>query len=146
LYAITPAFTFVAVRQPEVLLRRDVAEHRGAVPADHRRTNRRRDVIVFGRDIGGQRPERVEGRFLATLELFLHVFFDEVHGTWPGHFVNSPAPWSHAIWFSSPCVFSSANCASSFASAMDPGRSPSPSENDTSYVRMISQISRSACR
>ena len=32
----------------------------------------------------------------------------------------------------SPWVFSSANCGSSFASAMEPGRKPSPSENDTS--------------
>ena len=30
----------VAVRQAQVFLRRDVAEHRRAVPADHRRADR----------------------------------------------------------------------------------------------------------
>ena len=39
---------------------------------------------------------------------------------------------SKARFVSSPCVFSSANCASSLASAMEPGRRPSPMENDTS--------------
>ena len=63
-------------------------------------------------------------------------------GTWPGPSFITCTSYSHAIRVSSPCVLSSANCASSFASAIDPGRRPSPSENDTSYARMISQISR----
>ncbi len=63
-------------------------------------------------------------------------------GTWPGPSFIVCTSNSHAILFSSPCVFSSANCASSFASAIEPGRRPSPSEKLTSYARMISQISR----
>ena len=51
---------------------------------------------------------------------------------WPGPSFITWTSYSHAMRFSSPCVFSSANCASSFASAIDPGRRPSPSENDTS--------------
>src|SRR5436305_696026 len=41
--------------------------------------------------------------------------------------------YSQAFFVNSPRVFSSANCASSLASAMQPGRRPSPSEFDTSY-------------
>ena len=78
----------VAIRQAEVLLRRDVAQHRRAVPADHRGADRRRDVVVSGCDVGGQRAERVEGRFTAPIELLLHVLFDEVHGNVPRAFVH----------------------------------------------------------
>ena len=53
------------VRQAQVLLGRDVAEHGRAVPADHGRADGRRDVVVARRDVGHQRPERVEGRLVA---------------------------------------------------------------------------------
>ena len=53
-------------------------------------------------------------------------------GMWPGPSFITCTPCSHAIAVSSPWVFSSANWASSLASAMLPGRSPSPSENETS--------------
>ncbi|KGD50920.1 hypothetical protein DP43_4898 [Burkholderia pseudomallei] len=69
----------VLVRQPEVLLRRHVAQHRGAEPADHRGADARRDVVVARRDVGGQRPERVERRFLAPVELKIHVLLDQLH-------------------------------------------------------------------
>ena len=39
----------VGVGQAEVLLGRDVAEHRGSVPADHRRADGAGDVVVAGR-------------------------------------------------------------------------------------------------
>ena len=60
-------FDVVAVRQAEVLLGRDVAEHGAAEPADHRGADAAGDVIVTGGDIGGQRPEGVEGGFAAGL-------------------------------------------------------------------------------
>ena len=50
----------VAVGQAEMLLGRDVAEHRRAVPADHRRADAAGDVVIARRDIGDERPERVE--------------------------------------------------------------------------------------
>ena len=53
-------------------------------------------------------------------------------GTWPGPSFITWTSYSQAILVSSPCVCSSANCASSFASAIEPGRRPSPSENETS--------------
>ena len=40
---------------------------------------------------------------------------------------------AQARFVSSPCVLSSANCAASLASAMHPGRRPSPIESEMSY-------------
>src|SRR3989454_10782952 len=54
----------LAVGQAEVLLGGDVAEHRGAEPADHRGADRRGDVVVAGGDVGRERTERAERRFL----------------------------------------------------------------------------------
>ena len=73
-------FHVFLVRQAEVFLGRDVAKHRAAIPADHRRADAAGDVVVAGRDVGGERPERVERRFAAPLELLGHVFLDHVHG------------------------------------------------------------------
>ena len=64
------------VRQAEVLLRRDVAEHRGAGGAGHRRADGARDVVVARRDVGDERPEDVERRLVAELDLLLHVHLD----------------------------------------------------------------------
>ena len=49
-------------------------------------------------------------------------------GTWPGPSIITWQPFSQAILVSSPSVSSSANCARSLASAIEPGRRPSPSE------------------
>ena len=123
----------VAVRQAEVLLRRDVAEHRRAVPADHRRADRRRDVVVAGRDVGRERAERVERRLVAPFELLLHVLLDEMHGDVAGAFV-------HHLDVVLPGDAASARPASSARRTAprrsrrrsSPGRRPSPSENETS--------------
>ena len=61
-------------------------------------------------------------------------------GTWPGPSIITWQPLSQAIFVSSPSVSSSANWARSLASAMQPGRRPSPSENATSYFFITSQI------
>ena len=79
LYAMMPSLTSVLFGKAEVLLRRHVAEHRGAVPADHRRADRAGDVVVAGRDVGGERPQRVERRLAAQPQLLLHVVLDQVH-------------------------------------------------------------------
>src|SRR5579884_1902666 len=81
-----PVFDILLVRQAEMLFGRDVTEHRRAVPADHRRTDRTGDVIVPRRDVGNERPERVERRFFTDLELLVHVLFDEVHWNVSGAF------------------------------------------------------------
>src|SRR3546814_10089208 len=49
----------VAVGQAQMLLGRDVAEHRGAVPADHRGADAVGDMVVTRRDVGGERTERI---------------------------------------------------------------------------------------
>ena len=69
----------VAVGQAQVLLGRDVAEHRRAEHADHRRADRRGDVVVRRGDVRGQRAERVERRLVADLLLEVHVLLDLVH-------------------------------------------------------------------
>src|SRR5579883_880811 len=55
----------VAVGQAEMLLGRDVAEHRRAEPADHRGADARGDVVVARRDVGDERSQRVERRLAA---------------------------------------------------------------------------------
>jgi hypothetical protein len=44
-------FHVLLVRQPEMLLGRDLAQHRGTVPADHRCADRAGDVVVPRRDV-----------------------------------------------------------------------------------------------
>jgi len=69
----------LAVRQPEVLLGGDVAQHRGAGLGDDCSTDRTGDVVVAGGDVGGQRAQRVEGCLLAELLFQTHVLDDLVH-------------------------------------------------------------------
>ena len=52
----------------------------GDVAHDQRGTDARSDVVVAGCDICRERSQRIEGRFVAVLELHLHVFFDQLHG------------------------------------------------------------------
>src|SRR6185503_8489973 len=75
-YAILHVFL---VRQSEVFFRRDITQHRGAKPPNHRRSNRRSNMIVSGSDVGREWTKRVERRFMTSLELLLHVYFDQVH-------------------------------------------------------------------
>ena len=81
-------FHVLLVRQAEVFLGRNVAEHRAAIPANHRRTDAAGDVVVAGRDVGGERPERVERRFAAPFELLVHVLLDHVQRHVAGAFVH----------------------------------------------------------
>ena len=62
-----------------MLLRRDIAEHRRSVPADHRRADRARDVIITRCDIRRQRAEGVKRRFMTAIQLLGHVFMNEMH-------------------------------------------------------------------
>src|SRR5450830_986789 len=67
------------VGQAQMFLRCDVAQHRCAVPADLRGADAGSDVVVTRRDVGGQGSQRVERRFVALLQLQVHVFLDQVH-------------------------------------------------------------------
>ena len=62
-----------------MLFRRHVAEHGAAEPADHRRPNARREVVIARRNIGSQRPQGVERCFVAVLQLLGHVAADHLH-------------------------------------------------------------------
>ena len=74
------------VGQAEVLFRRDVAEHRRAVPADHGRADGGGDVVVAGGDVGDERAEDVEGRAVAELDFLVDLLLDLVHGDVAGAF------------------------------------------------------------
>src|SRR5439155_25963161 len=76
------------VGKAEMFFGRDVTEHGGAVPADHGGANRAGDVIVTGRDVGGEWAQGVERRFVAPGELLLHILLDHVHGDVTGAFVH----------------------------------------------------------
>jgi len=124
-----PLLDVVGVRQAEVLLGRHVTEHRRAVPADDRRADRRGDVVVARRDVGHERSEGVEGRLVADPLLLADVHLELVQRDVAG-------PLHHHLG-----VRSSANWAASDASAIEPGRRPSPSEIVTSCARQISRTS-----
>jgi len=70
----------IPVRQTQMLFGRYITQHRRTKPADHGCTNARRNMIIAGRNIGGERPQRIERSFAAFLQLFFHVHFDLVHG------------------------------------------------------------------
>lgn len=53
--------------QSQMFFRGHLAEHRAAIPTDHRRADAAGDVAVAGRDVGGERPEDVERHFVTPL-------------------------------------------------------------------------------
>src|SRR3989449_2485468 len=73
-------------RSTQVLLRRDVAQHRCAVPANHRRADGAGDVVVARRDINYQRSEGIERRLVAQLHFLLHLELDLIHRDVPRAF------------------------------------------------------------
>ncbi len=88
----------VCIRKSEMLLGRHVAQHVRPEPADHCCTDGARDVIVARRDVGHERPQRVEGRFVADPLRSLHVHLDLVHRDVSG-------PFDHHLDVALPCAF-----------------------------------------
>ena len=72
-------FNVLFIRQTEMLFRRDITQHCCTKPADHRRSNAARNMVVARSNVCRQRPERVEWRLTADLKLLVHVLFDQVH-------------------------------------------------------------------
>ena len=66
-------------RQAEVFFGRDVAQHGTPVPADHRRPDTRRNVVISWCDVGGEGPQGIERGLVTRLQLPFHVFMDHVH-------------------------------------------------------------------
>jgi len=60
---------YFLVGQTEMFLGRDVTKHGATEPANHRRADGARDVVVARRDVGGEWAERVKRRFTAPFEL-----------------------------------------------------------------------------
>jgi hypothetical protein len=135
----------VHLGQAQVLFRGHVAQHARAVVPGRRGADGAGDVVVAGEHVGHERPEHVERRAMTDGALQLHVELDLVEG----HVARALDHDLHAL---APGALGQlaqrrqlGQLRASVASARPPGRRPSPSENDTSYSRMISQMSRSAC-
>ena len=76
-------FDILFVGQPQVLLRSNVAKHRGPEPADQRGSDSAGDVVISRRRIGDERPQRIKGRLMTHGKLPVHVLFDLVHRDMP---------------------------------------------------------------
>ncbi len=111
-----PLFDILFVGQAEMLFRRDIAQHGAAEPADHCRADTGGEMVVARRDISGERPQGVERRFVAVLQLFGYIAADHLHRHVAGPSIITCTSYSQAIFVSSPRVRSSENCASSLAS------------------------------
>src|SRR5262245_54917782 len=74
------------VGKTKMFFRRNVAEHRSAKPSDHRRADRRSNVIVSRRYVGDQRPQRIERSFVTDCQLALDVLFYQVKWNVPRSF------------------------------------------------------------
>ncbi len=98
-------------------------------------------MVVARCDIGGQRPEGVERGFAAFQQLLVHVLLDLVHRHMPGPSIITWQPFFHAIWVSFAQGFEFGELRAVVRIGNRARRRPSPSENETSYFRMISQIS-----
>src|SRR6056297_3140090 len=70
----------VLVGQAKVFLGRHITKHGRAVPADLGGADAGGDVIVARRDVGHQRAQRVERRFVTVGQFLVHVFLDHLHG------------------------------------------------------------------
>ena len=69
----------VSVRQTEVFLRSDIAEHRTSKPSNHRRTYTTRDVVVAGSDVSRQWTQCVKRCFVAMFQLQIHILLNHLH-------------------------------------------------------------------
>ena len=65
--------------QGKVLLRSNIAEHGCTIPAYHRSTYGRGDVVIGGSYIGYKRAQCIERCSVTFLYLSLHVLLDLVH-------------------------------------------------------------------
>ena len=85
----------IILRQTQVLLRRDVAEHARPVIGRGGGADATGDVVVTGEHVGHERTEHVKRRSVAKLPLELHVVFDlvERHVSRPfDHHLHALAP------------------------------------------------------
>ena len=63
----------VLVRQSKMFLRRHITQHCSAIAGDFHTADRRRDVVVAGSGVSGERSKRIERRILADRLLHFDV-------------------------------------------------------------------------
>ena len=88
----------VLLRQAQVLLGRDVAQHARPVIGGRRRADATGDVVVAGEHVGHQRTEHVKRRTVAELAFELHVVFDLIER-------DVPRPFDHHLHALPPGAF-----------------------------------------
>ena len=72
--------------QPQMLLGRDVAEHRRAMIRGRGRADATGDVVIARENVSHQRPKHVERRAVAQRTLDFHIPFDLIERHMPGAF------------------------------------------------------------
>ena len=95
----------ISVGQTQVLFRRDIAKHRTSVPANLRCSDAGGEVIVSRSDIGREWPQRIKGRFVAPLNLLLHVFLNQMHGHMTGPLIHHLATFGPSSFGQLPLNF-----------------------------------------
>ena len=81
-----PILHVLLVGQPQMLLRRHVAQHARAMPADQRSANRARDVVVAGGNVRDQRAKGIKRRPETVLHFLVHLLLDLVQRHMPRSF------------------------------------------------------------
>ena len=90
-----PILDVLLVGQAQVFFGRHVAQHRAAIPTNHRRSDAAGDVVIARGDVGRERTQGVEGGLMAPFQLLGHVLLDHVHGHMSGslvHHLNAMLP------------------------------------------------------
>src|SRR2546425_9452071 len=80
---------FLGVGEAEVLLARHVAQHVRPVPTDHRRADRRRDVVVARRDVGHERSEEHTSELQSLAYLVCRLLLEKKKSTPPSTSISS---------------------------------------------------------
>ena len=88
----------VLLRQTQVLLRRDIAQHARAVITRGCRADTTGDVVVAWKDVRDERTEHIERRAVADRALQFHVEFDLIER----HMTRT---FDHHLHAHAPCAF-----------------------------------------
>src|ERR1700693_2276100 len=81
--------------EAEMLFGRHITQHGSSVPSNHGGADRAGNVVIARRDINHERPEGIEGRFMAPFHLLVDLLLDLVQRNmaWAfDHYLNIVLP------------------------------------------------------
>jgi hypothetical protein len=131
----------VLLRQAQVLLGRDVAEHARAVIGGGGGADAAGDVVVAGEDVGHERAEHVERRAVAEARWSFMLYSIWSNGTWPGPSTMTCTPWRPGALGELAERRQLARAALVGGVGQPAGAQAVAEEKVTSYSRMMSQMS-----